>query len=72
MSAIFLVEEERNKACSDGYFKSMRQMQELFSDIPEAISNTELIARRCTFLLGESKPLLPKFYPTKKQVFILV
>ena len=63
----YLVEEERNKACSDGYFKSMRQMQELFSDIPEAISNTELIARRCTFLLGESKPLLPKFYPTKKQ-----
>ncbi len=63
----YLVEEERNKACADGYFKSMRQMQELFSDIPEAINNTKLIAKRCTFLLKESKPLLPKFYPTKKQ-----
>ncbi len=63
----YLVEEERNKACSDGYFKSMRQMQELFPDIPEAINNTELIAKRCTFLLNESAPLLPKFYPTKEQ-----
>ncbi|WPX96296.1 DNA polymerase III subunit alpha [Candidatus Bandiella woodruffii] len=57
----YLIEDDRNKAGSESYFKSKRQMEELFSDVPEAVRNTELIAKKCSFLLKESKPLLPKF-----------
>jgi DNA polymerase-3 subunit alpha len=57
----YLIEDDRNKADSESYFKSKRQMEDMFADIPEAIKNTELIAKKCSFLLQESKPLLPKF-----------
>ena len=57
----YLIEDDRNKADSENYFKSKRQMEDMFADIPEAIKNTELIAKKCSFLLQESKPLLPKF-----------
>ncbi len=47
------------------YLRSSQEMQELFTDIPEAIENTVLIAKRCNveFTLGEH--FLPKF-PTKE------
>lgn len=40
---------------SEFYMKSGREMQELFPDIPEALNNTELIARACNldFSFGE-------------------
>ena len=63
----YLIEEERNKANPEAYLKSSRQMKKLFADIPEAIKNTEIIAKKCTFILQESKPLLPKFFTTKQQ-----
>ena len=36
-------------------------MQELFSDIPEALQNTVNIAKRCNFLSQKKEPLLPIF-----------
>jgi DNA polymerase III subunit alpha len=43
------------------YIRSSEEMQELFSDIPEAIENTMKIAQRCNieFVLGEN--FLPNF-----------
>ena len=57
----FLVEEDRRRAHIENYFKNQEEMEKLFSDIPEAINNTELIARKCSFMLEESSPKLPKF-----------
>lgn len=62
----YIIEDDREKAGSEGYFKSMQEMQELFADIPEAIQNTELIAKKCSFLLKESKPLIPKLFKSKE------
>ena len=62
----YLIENDRNKAGSENYFKSMEEMKELFADIPEAVQNTELIAKKCSFLLKESKPLIPKFSKSEK------
>ena len=62
----YLIEDNRNKAGSENYFKSMREMKKLFADIPEAVQNTELIAKKCSFLLKESKPLIPKLLKSKK------
>lgn len=43
------------------YFKSSEQMAALFSDCPQAIENTMLIAKRCAFFLELGEPALPNF-----------
>lgn len=48
---------------SERHLKSGRQMSELFSDIPEAITNTERVAERCEFRLQDLGYSFPK-YPT--------
>ncbi len=40
--------------------KSAREMQELFSDLPEVVGNTVEIARRCAFRVPVRRPILPK------------
>ena len=36
-------------------------MNELFSDLPEALENSIHIAERCSYMLTKQKPLLPIF-----------
>lgn len=43
------------------YFKSSKEMKSLFANVPEAISNTVNIAKRCNVKLPEKQYLLPKF-----------
>ena len=35
-------------------------MSQLFSDLPEAIENTVVLAKRCAFMVEEKKPMLPQ------------
>ena len=46
---------------TDHHFRSPETMKELFSDLPEAIDNTLVIARRCSFLMEAQKVTLPPF-----------
>lgn len=57
----YVQETTRRRVTPEHYFKSAEQMQALFSDLPEAIENTVNIARRCSFMLKEVKPILPRF-----------
>lgn len=43
------------------YYKSTSEMEELFSDIPEAVENTVKIAERCNFDFEFGKYYLPSF-----------
>lgn len=43
------------------YIKSTQEMAELFSDIPEAVTNTGKIASRCRFRFETGKVYLPRF-----------
>ena len=43
------------------YFKSTSQMQQLFADLPSALTNSVEIARRCSLTLVLGKPQLPDF-----------
>lgn len=43
------------------YLRTDVEMRELFSDIPEAIENTEYIAQRCNLHLSLGKNFLPEF-----------
>ncbi|CRI45028.1 DNA polymerase III subunit alpha [Chlamydia pneumoniae] len=45
------------------YFKSPAQMAELFKDIPEVISNTLEVAKRCDFTFDFSKKHYPIYVP---------
>ena len=57
-----VIDPERSRKSSEQYFKSAEQMTELFSDLPEAIENTGIIAQRCAFFVNvHEKPLLPRF-----------
>ncbi len=57
----YVLDENRKRLTSEHYFKSATEMQKLFSDIPEAINNTMLIAQRCAFMPEVRGAILPKF-----------
>ena len=57
-----VIDPDRPKKSSEQYFKSIEEMTELFSDLPEAVENTVNIAKRCAFYVNvHEKPLLPRF-----------
>ncbi|WP_301103075.1 DNA polymerase III subunit alpha [Propionivibrio sp.] len=49
------------------YFKSMDEMAELFSDLPEALANSVEIAKRCNLQITLGKNYLPDF-PTPEGI----
>ena len=49
------------------YFKTQAEMAELFADLPEALSNSVEIAKRCNLTLQLGKPYLPDF-PTPNNI----
>lgn len=54
--------DDLNTVCTQHqYLKSAEEMEELFSDIPEAIENTSLIAAQCSVDLTLGKSFLPQF-----------
>lgn len=57
----YVTEEDRRKVTRHHFFKSSEDMVRMFEDLPEAILNTRIIARRCSFLLKSVKPILPPF-----------
>jgi DNA polymerase-3 subunit alpha len=57
-----LQDEKRPRLYTENqYLKTQKEMLRLFSDIPEALSNTVEIAKRCNLQLTLDKPFLPKF-----------
>ncbi|MEO5335621.1 MAG: DNA polymerase III subunit alpha [Magnetospirillum sp. WYHS-4] len=52
---------ERRRLTPEHYFKSAEEMRKLFADLPEAVDNTLVVARRCAFMVETVKPILPPF-----------
>jgi DNA polymerase-3 subunit alpha len=57
----YVGQTERRRITPEHYFKSAEEMKVLFADLPEAIDNTVVIAKRCAFMVSTHKPILPKF-----------
>ncbi|HJD57306.1 DNA polymerase III subunit alpha [Candidatus Tisiphia endosymbiont of Ptychoptera albimana] len=53
--------EDRKKVSNECYFKSPKEMLELFSDLPNAVQNTVHLAQRCYFMAHANPPMLPNF-----------
>ncbi|HWH18759.1 MAG TPA: DNA polymerase III subunit alpha, partial [Allosphingosinicella sp.] len=51
--------DDRIKSSSEAWIKPPVEMRRLFEDLPEAIDNTAVIARRCAFGAPKRKPILP-------------
>ncbi|MAI49005.1 MAG: DNA polymerase III subunit alpha [Rhodospirillaceae bacterium] len=57
----YVSESDRRRVTEQHYFRSADEMRELFFDLPEAIDNTVVVARRCAFMPAEHEPILPPF-----------
>ncbi len=57
----YLSVPDRVRVTPEHYFKSGTQMAKQFSDFPELISNTALVAMRCHFRPRTHDPILPNF-----------
>ena len=57
----YVSQADRHRVTPEHRFKSAAEMRALFADLPEAIDNTMVIARRCAFMPTASQPKLPPF-----------
>lgn len=57
----YVSQAERRRLTRQHYFKSAEEMRILFADLPEAIDNTLVIARRCARKIETIDPILPPF-----------
>jgi DNA polymerase-3 subunit alpha len=51
--------DDRAKSSPEAWMKPAAVMRALFADLPEAIDNTSVVARRCAFAAPQRKPILP-------------
>ena len=56
----YIESDDRFKSNDEFYLKSVEEMNKLFRDIPHAIENSVILARKCSFYLREKPPCLPK------------
>lgn len=52
--------QDRRRLTPEHRFKSAEEMQVLFADVPEAINNTLVIAKRCSVMVERRDPILPR------------
>jgi DNA polymerase-3 subunit alpha len=51
--------EERARSNPESYVKTYHMMDEAFADLPEAVQNTLVVAKRCAYAPPYRKPILP-------------
>ncbi|HIJ39061.1 MAG TPA: DNA polymerase III subunit alpha, partial [Rhodospirillaceae bacterium] len=57
----YVSQDQRRRLTSEHYFKSAAEMRALFADVPEALDNSLVVARRTAFMVAKRKPILPAF-----------
>ncbi|MEW4466723.1 DNA polymerase III subunit alpha [Parasphingorhabdus sp. JC815] len=58
-SSAYLENDDRDKPSPHLWIKSASVMEDLFADIPEALENTLVIAKRCAYSPPRRAPILP-------------
>jgi DNA polymerase-3 subunit alpha len=53
--------KERRRVTPEHRLKTPDEMAELFVDLPEALANSVVIAKRCAFMVAYHDPILPAF-----------
>jgi DNA polymerase-3 subunit alpha len=55
-----IARDDRERSSPETWMKPAQDMRQIFADLPEAIENTSVIARRCAFAAPKRKPILPR------------
>ncbi|MDR3224595.1 MAG: DNA polymerase III subunit alpha [Holosporales bacterium] len=63
----YVTVKDRRKVSKEHYLKSTEEMYELFKDLKEAVVNTAIIAKRCSFFPEKIQPILPRFTDGPKE-----
>jgi DNA polymerase III subunit alpha len=58
-SSAYVESDDREKPSPHLWIKSALVMEDLFSDIPEALENTAIVAQRCAYSPPKRDPILP-------------
>ena len=58
-NSTYIETEDRPRSSPDAWMKPAKDMRLLFDDLPEAISNTLVVAARCAVIAPKRKPILP-------------
>ena len=58
-ASAYVDSDERARSLADAWIKPAEAMAVLFADLPEAIANTSVVARRCAVAAPQRKPILP-------------
>src|SRR5436190_4602262 len=59
-NSAYVESAERKTSSADTWLKDSATMAELFADLPEAITNTAVIAQRCAVAAPQRRPILPR------------
>jgi DNA polymerase-3 subunit alpha len=62
----YVSQTDRRRLTPQHRFKSAEEMRVLFADLPEAVDNTLVIAKRCAFMVMTRNPILPAFPGTEE------
>ena len=57
----YIDQTDRRRLTPEHHFKGAREMRELFADLPEAVDNTLVAARRCAVASPERAPIMPTY-----------
>jgi len=61
-----IADTDRRRLTPEHFFKGAAEMRALFSDVPDAVDNTLVVARRCAFMIESVKPILPPYETGQK------
>ena len=59
-NSAYVDEAERPRSSEDAWLKGEPEMAALFADLPEALANTLVVARRCAVAAPKRRPILPR------------
>jgi len=57
----YISQDDRRTLTPEHCFKSAAEMRDLFADLPEAVDNTGVVARRCAYFPEPAAPMLPPY-----------
>ncbi|MBJ3774441.1 DNA polymerase III subunit alpha [Acuticoccus mangrovi] len=63
-----LGDDDRRRLTPEHYFKSQKEMEAEFSDLPEALDNTVEIALRSSFRPRKRSPMLPRYLASERKM----
>ncbi|QDP20464.1 DNA polymerase III subunit alpha [Sphingomonas xanthus] len=56
----YVENNDRSTSSAEAWLKPASAMEALFADLPEAIANTSVVARRCAVAAPKRRPILPR------------